>query len=69
MQFSEADTSHLPNVRDMNSEDRQAALWQMSGHDLGNTLNQLMKDNRLSEQGLRLDALTIYVLKRTGFGI
>lgn len=54
----------LPDITDLSIEDRQQTLLGLSAHDIGRILHKLLKDSRQSEIGARLDAVTIYLLKR-----
>lgn len=49
--------------REYTAEDRQLILWEMPLDELGRLLVSLMVDQRQSEIGVRLDALTIYSLR------
>ena len=53
----------LPDITEMQPEERQAAMRSMAINDLKTILEDLMRDNRQCERGARLDALTIYTLR------
>ena len=55
----------LIDITEMTAKDRQRAMLSMPINDLRQTLEDLMHDNRQSEIGARLDAVTIYTFRTT----
>lgn len=55
----------LPDITEMQPEERQALMRSMPINDLKTILEDLMHDNRQCERGARLDALTIYTFRTT----
>jgi hypothetical protein len=54
----------LIDVTELAPDERQKLMWTMPLYALKDVLNKLMKDNRVSEVPARLDALTIYTIRK-----
>lgn len=52
------------DITELSAEDRQKFMWRAPLYVLKDILERLMKDGRQSELGARLDALTIYTLRK-----
>jgi hypothetical protein len=54
----------LIDVTEMELEERQKLMWSMPMYALRDILERLMRDRRPTETMARLDALTIYTLRK-----